>query len=287
MCSVTILSANYNNAKFLTEYFESIFSSKVLPESIVFVDDASTDNSLEIVEKYINKGIEIKLVALEKNIGFANALNIGLDYCNTKYILRLDPDDYISNKRIDLQYNYLTNNPDIDAIGSNATYFKDKKTINKSNFIPNEKVIQSRYRNGEHGLLHGTVMIKTKLLKQYKYNQENVPAEDYDIFSRMIKDGKRFYNLVEPLTYVRIHASSVSNALPYRTVKLTYQLRDKIFKTKTLALIIFLNYFHMKMYRKYLFEKRTLYKYFYLIVASIIRLDKVYSRINQFVFKNQ
>lgn len=290
MHSVTILSANYNNAKFLAEYFESILMSEALPESVVFVDDASTDNSLDIVEQYIeqyiNRGVNIKLIALERNVGFANALNIGLEHCSTKYIMRLDPDDYISSNRIGLQYNYLINNPNIDAVGSNAIYFRDKIIINKSNFIANEKIIQSRYRSGEHGLLHGTIMIKTELLKQYKYRQENVPAEDYDIFARMVKDGKYFYNLVEPLTYVRIHESSVSNALPFRTVKLTYQLRDKIFQTTTPAIIIFFNYLHMKMYRKYLFENKIFHKYCYLIVSSFVRLDKVYLRIKQFVVKN-
>ena len=71
------------------------------------------------------------------------------------------------------------------------------------------------------------------IFKKHLYNQANVPAEDYDIFSRMIKDGAKAKSISENLTFVRIHQNSVSTTLPFSTVKKTYLLRDEVFETNT------------------------------------------------------
>ena len=89
--------------------------------------------------------------------------------------------------------------------------------MGNSNFPQESEKIRKRFQKGEHGLLHGTVMGKTLIFKKHLYNQANVPAEDYDIFSRMIKDGAKAKSISENLTFVRIHQNSVSNTLPFST----------------------------------------------------------------------
>ncbi|MEO8932803.1 MAG: glycosyltransferase [Xanthomarina sp.] len=276
---VSIVCANYNNGKYLEEFVFSVINSSVMPKELIIVNDGSTDNSLEILSKF-NLGY-IKVIELKDNVGFANALNVGVREATAKYILRIDPDDVLEKTRIEKQYTFLNKNEDIDLTGSNVVYFNEKidNKVGSSNFPQSGKVIYNRYLKGEHGLLHGTIMGKSVLFKKYLYRQEHVPAEDYDIFSRMIYDGANAKSTSETLTFVRIHENSVSNSLPFSTIKKTYNLRDEIFNTKTNSFKIGINYLNLKYYRKYYFEKNWVKKFWFLGLSSMFRPDKVIRKI--------
>lgn len=279
ICDVSIVCANFNNGKYLDEFITSIINSTQEPRELIIIDDGSTDNSLSVLEKY--NFHFLKLIYLKENIGFANALNVGVEAAVGKYILRIDPDDILGVNRIALQYAFLENNDEVDIIGSNVVYFNEiiNNIVGSSNFPVTERAIVKRYKKGEHGLLHGTIMAKAFLFKENKYNQYNVPAEDYDIFSRMITNGARPKSLKQALTYVRIHGNSVSNDLPFRTIKITYRLRDEIFKTKTSKFVIAINFLSLRFYRKYYFEKNAIMKLWYLAVSVLFRPDKALKKI--------
>ncbi len=118
---VSVLCANYNNGKYLDDFFSSILQSSIIPDEIIFVDDCSTDRSIQVLQKY-KDALNIVEVLLKKNIGFANALNLGVSHCTGEFILRVDPDDLIAKDRLELQRTYLIES-DLDVVGSQAKYF--------------------------------------------------------------------------------------------------------------------------------------------------------------------
>lgn len=278
---VSIVCANYNNGKYLEEFMHSVINSSVWPKELIMVNDGSTDNSLEILAKFNLQFL--KVINLKKNVGFGNALNAGIKEVTSAYILRVDPDDILEPSRIEKQYNFLSKNPSVDLTGANVIYFNETigNNIGSSNFPESHDLIYKRYVKGEHGLLHGTVMVKSLLFKKYSYKQENVPAEDYDIFARMMNDGARAESISENLTFVRIHQNSVSNALPFSTIKKTYKLRDNIFKTKTLFLNVTINYLSLKYYRRYYFESSRFKKLWFLALSSMFRPDKAIKKLRK------
>lgn len=279
VCDVSIVCANFNNGKYIKEFVDSVISSTVEPKELIIVDDGSKDNSVDILSQY-NLSYLI-LLKLDQNIGFANALNKGVNLATGKYLLRVDPDDILHPKRLQFQSDFLERNEDIDLTGSNAIYFRESldHIVGISNFPMSHATIAQRYLKGEHGLLHGTIMGKTCLFRENKYEQSNVPAEDYDIFSRMIKAGALAQSFKDSFTYVRIHKSSVSNDLPMSTIKKTYHLRNQIFKKRTSLIIIIINFISLKYYRRYFFEHRKIKRFFYLIVACLFRPDKALKKI--------
>lgn len=279
ICDVSVVCANYNNGKYLTEFIDSVVNSTAEPKELIIVDDGSTDNSLEILHSYQLKFL--KIIPLPKNVGFANALNVGVSAALGKYILRIDPDDIFEKHRIEVQYDFLEREHNVDLTGSNVIYFNEKieNKVGTSNFPTTEAAIIKRYKKGEHGLLHGSVMGKASLFKAINYIQANVPAEDYDLFARMIRNGAKPKSLGEALTFIRIHESSVSNDLPFSTIKNTYRLRDEIFKTKTRQYIILVNYISLKSYRRYYFEKNPFIKLWFLAISVLFRPDKALKKI--------
>lgn len=283
---VSIVTANYNNARFLPEFFESIISSTNYPKEIIFVDDCSTDDSIQIVNEM--KVPNIKVISLSKNVGFANALNIGIEYATCKYILRIDPDDFMDINRIEKQFNYLEQHSDIDIVGSNCYYFHDglKKVIGRTNLKNTHHAIYELIKSGNHGIGNGCIMCKTSILKQHKFNQANYPAEEYDIFSRIILSGAKFYNLEDCLLYYRIHKDAVSNRTPFSTVRKINELNLLYFNRSYSFINVYLKYLFLRNYRLHLFYYSSLRGYFHLVISAFFNPKQVIRRILKIVKKS-
>lgn len=277
---ISIVVSNFNNARYLGAFFESILHSSVLPRELIVVEDGSTDNSLEIITPYLVHPF-IRLIRLDHNIGFANALNLGVQASTAKYIARVDPDDILLPDRLETQYRYMEENPGVTVLGGNVIYFhcETGNDIFRSNFLPHHRQILAAYRAGDHGIQHPTVLVRGDVFRKYAYQQENFPAEDYDVFARMIHDGHTFANLLQPVNRMRIHAGSVSAHLTFDTINKTFALRDKIFGMKSGLLRRRRYYYHILLYRKFLFSRSLLLKMVYITLSSLIYPRKVMLRI--------
>lgn len=284
---VAILCANYNNSYYLDEFFNSIINSTYCVKEIILVDDCSTDNSLEIIDNYSKILDNLVIIKLNKNVGFANALNEGIKHVTAEYVLRVDPDDILASNRIEKQYNFLLNNKNIDIVGSNICYFYHNfiDCKNKSNFPQSHNEIVQRYLDGSHGLVHGGVIMKSHLLKENNYRQEYVPAEEYDIFSRLLSKGFIAYNFDEVLTFVRIHENSVSNNMPLPTVKKTFLLRKEIWGINTSSVYVYKEFIARNIYRKSL-NKKGFIKLVLLLIAGILKPTSLLKRIMKYVKYN-
>ena len=280
IADISVVCANYNNATFLPGFFDAWIKSSIAPREILFVDDGSKDDSVAIARDYQKVFPYLQVIELNQNRGFGNALNAGVAHATGKYILRIDPDDVTMPDRLEKQL-HLLESGQADVVGSNAIFFQSNtgKEVGVTNFPIRHEDIAKTILRGEHGILHSTVMARVELFRKHPYLQGNVPAEDYDIFARMLRSGARFANISEPLLRCRIHQLSVSNILPFSTIAKTYQLRDQIFGTRTSRLAVILYYTHIKFYRKFLFAPNKTSRLMYLALASILRPDKAFKRV--------
>lgn len=282
MADISIIAPNFNNGRFLDDFIRSIVNSTYVPKELIIIDDGSTDDSLNILQKY-NDLPFLKVITFGENKGLPSALNAGIDAANGKYIMRADPDDMLLPHRIQAQFNFMESHPEIDICGANVLYFNNisGRIVNSSNFPPDHKNIVKAYQRGEHGLQHPTVIGKSTVYKKYKY-QAAFPGEDYEIYSRMVVDGRSFANLKSPVNKMRIHTSSLTTNLTYNSIRKTFKFRDQIFKTKTSNIIIIKYFLYIKNYRKSQISRFLILKYFYLFLASICYPSKIIRRFSSF-----
>lgn len=275
---VSVLATNYNNGAFLYDFFQSILSSTVSPKELIFVDDGSTDDSLNIIKKY-NSYKFIKVIIFEKNKGRAAALNAGKDACTAKYTLIIDPDDILMPDRIEKQYNFMEQNTNIDVLGGNVEYFnsENKKVLNTSNFTQTNFL--EIFKNGENAVLQPTVIIKTAVFKKYKYKQI-VPGQDYELFARIILDGYKFANLPDVLNKMRVHPNSAVSSMKISSIQNIFKQRDIIFNTKTSKLKSFIYYHHLNNYRKGMLSNNIIKKYCFYFLSALLNPSKIIKRIN-------
>jgi glycosyltransferase involved in cell wall biosynthesis len=277
---ISIISANYNNGRYLDAFIRSVMESSMLPHELIIVDDGSSDDSREVLAKHTGLPFLITIF-FEENQGFTAALNAALEAASGKYIMRADPDDLLMPDRIEKQFNYLENNPEIDVLGSNAIYFSDDgQQINRTNFPLHHDCISDTYHKGEHGVLHATVCGKRAVYQQYRY-QPLSPGEDYELFARMVKDGWRFATLNEALYMVRVHRESASSQISREAIDRTFQFRDQIFGTRTSQYQVWMYWSHIRFYRKALISNNFFRKHANLFVSILFYPGKLIKRLWQ------
>lgn len=90
----SIVTVNYNGEKFLVGLLDSLKNQTYSNFDIYFVDNGSSDKSISIVDEY-KSILDIKVIKLDKNYGFAKANNIGIDKAieyDCKYVITLNND---------------------------------------------------------------------------------------------------------------------------------------------------------------------------------------------------
>lgn len=278
MSDFDLIVSNYNNGPYLVKFFDSIQHSTLQPKKVILVDDCSTDNSLEIIDKYINiNSLDILLIKNEYNIGFANSLNKAINEVTSYYFARLDPDDYVESNRFEIQMKFLSKHKEIDIVGTNVNYFRKNKNIRNSNVYLSTGEIVKQFRAAQLPIIHGTIMGKREVFNNIKYNQNMVPSEDFDIFSQMIKKNYKLINIPEVLTHVLIHENSVSNSLKYNTIEKRYIITKNLFNLNYSKFHVLLDYLQQYFYRKYLFIEGKK-RYLYLLLSILARPIKIIKR---------
>jgi GT2 family glycosyltransferase len=89
---VSIIVVNFNGENYLERCLSSVFSTHYPNFEVIFVDNASTDSSLKIVEKVFRKDSRLRIIRSSQNLGFSGGNNLGFDQAKGDYIVFLNTD---------------------------------------------------------------------------------------------------------------------------------------------------------------------------------------------------
>ena len=199
---ITIIISCYNHQLFLKKCLTSILNQKKnkLPKNIIFIDDKSTDNSLKIASKFLNKFKNVKIIKNRKNLGLTKSCNKAIKACKTEYFIRVDSDDYISKDFIN-SFEKIIFKKKYDLISCKRIEFNnnnkkkisiDKKKIDLFKFVSCGVALKTN---------------KVKRIGMYK----NILWEEYDLYIRYLKNDKFSIRIIDKyLYYYRKHKKSMS-----------------------------------------------------------------------------
>lgn len=213
---LSILIPIYNGIEFLNESIESIKNQTYKNWEVIVAVNGHSSNSPVYQEAQKYKSDKIKIYDLYNSKGKSNTLNEMLKLASYNWIALLDVDDKWHQKKLEIQIKYINN---YDVIGTNCQYFGESnikpklpmKDINNFNFLKVNPIINS------------SVLIKKELCY---WNQYYDSVEDYDLWLRLKRENKKFYNVKEILTYHRIHKNSFYNT-DNKQEKLVEELKEK------------------------------------------------------------
>jgi glycosyltransferase involved in cell wall biosynthesis len=91
---LTVLLPNYNHARYLPRSLDAIFAQSVQPREVIVIDDASTDNSIAVLEEFAKRHPLLRVLRNEQNRGVIFTMNRGLELTRTRWLITAAADDY-------------------------------------------------------------------------------------------------------------------------------------------------------------------------------------------------
>lgn len=204
---ISVIMPVYNAESYLSETIESILNQTYTDFELLVLNDKSTDGSKEIIEKYKAKDSRIVLIDKEINVGPANLRNEGFELAKAPFVALMDADDIALPTRFEKQVTYLKNHPDVGVCGTWMTYFGGKKNKAIRHAETHDAIKVSFLYSCAIG--NPTVMLRKESLNGLRFENEFVPVEDYDLWSRLLPKTK-FHNIPESLLQYRLHPNNIS-----------------------------------------------------------------------------
>lgn len=209
---VSIIMANYNGAAYLKESISSVLAQTYSNYELIIIDDGSTDNSREVIESFDDERIKLKLCEKGRHVAYAS--NQGLQIADGEYIARLDSDDTWEPKKLEKQIQYMETHPETGACFTKVKVI-DRESADAEKKYPEIAALfnVTNKTQGEwarcflcqgNRLCNSSSLIRTSAMKQIgmKYNLAYVPAQDYELWSRLVLKYP-IYILEEVLTHYR------------------------------------------------------------------------------------
>lgn len=196
----------YNGERYLREAMESILEQAFTDFEFLIINDGSTDNSVAIIQSYINP--RIRLVHNDGNLGLAVSLNKGLELAQGEYIARMDADDVSRPERLKRQVSFMDANPRVGVCGSWVKFFP--KANNYVWKLPERSEEIRCWQFHTVGVAHPSVMMRRRLFAEHKllYDPQYRYAQDYELWGRAIR-YMDFANIQKVLLDYRISPEQI------------------------------------------------------------------------------
>ncbi|MDW8295605.1 MAG: glycosyltransferase [Raineya sp.] len=238
---VSVIALSYNHAPFIEEAFQSLWKQSFQNWEVIIVDDASTDNSPEIIRQFLHQNPcqKVKTCIFHKeNQGNCKSFNEALALCEGKYVIDFALDDVMHPQRLEKQVLFFEKQPEkVGLIFSNAQIIDEKSRFLKYHYpidrygkakvkVPQENFFRAVLER--YFICPPTMMFRKSMLQELGGYNENLAYEDFDLWIRASQEYDFAY-LDEITTLYRKHKSSLSQKF--------YQKKQNILLLSTLQVL--------------------------------------------------
>lgn len=258
MNSVAIIIPVYNNGESILNTIASLENQTFKNWLAIIIDDGSTDDSLDKVSHYDCD--KLVIIKLEKNNGRGYARQKGLEKVRElgfKYMCMLDADDWYFPNKLEVQFNFMENNPDVTLLSSAMAIanknmqiygviktFEKFKTFNCTDY---SKFVQ---------LPHASSIIRLQDIEGIDYKVKYRYSEDLDFLRRILYRKKYAfspellycYNRDNSFSFKKYYKSSQVDINSYNSLPIPYfnKLKFKLFSWFKCIIVFILSTFGME-----------------------------------------
>lgn len=220
---IDVIITCYNDCKLLSDAINSVLRQTAFAqiESIIIIDDGSTDNTSELISTFNNEKIHY---IYQENAGIANARNTAFTYSKAPYISFLDSDDIWIDNKIEKQLEVINTNNRIDLLYTNVFAFYGDwpstryEKFRSISYFGNGNL--DKYFENDAPIFPSTMIISRGMfLKMKGFNETYRKSEDTELCLRILAEGYVFH-IDQYLVYRRLSPSSLGadleDLLPYQ-----------------------------------------------------------------------
>ena len=205
LISVDVVVPVFNNSTTIIRALDSIINQSVIPNRIIIIDDASTDETLSLIYDWSKEFSNVEILQNKSNLGPSATRNRGWDAATSDLIAFLDADDSWHTEKLRIQHGFMTSNPNCIISAHKYQVLKTKlvhssfseKSMNIREFSFRDFLIKNRFSTP-------TVMLKRTISERFEITQRF--AEDYLLWLTIIAKYGSGQFLELPLTYLHKEA---------------------------------------------------------------------------------
>jgi len=213
---VSVIMAVYNGQKYLDKSIQSILQQSLECLEFIIINDASTDDSRAIIDRFLDK--RITAFDNKERMGLTKCLNTAIQHSTGKYIARMDADDIADPERLREQVTYLETHPQVGLVGTNFYEINENDNFLGEVYLPenDEKIRKKIFRFNP--FFHSSVMIPWVVFETVGFYCEKYQyAQDYELWFRILEKykGTNLRDLLmkrrkhkETLTQKKLHLQS-------------------------------------------------------------------------------
>ena len=205
---VSVIMPCYNMASYISDSIKSVISQTYPHWELLIVDDASTDNTVDIIESYSQSDPRIRCAIKKQNSGIADTRNQCIQMAQGQFLAFLDADDIWHPEKLEKQLRFMIEK----NVGfSYSTYDwidEEGKTLNKFINTIGNLDYETYLRNTIIGC--STVMVDRKIVGEVVVPKFRT-SEDTATWLDILKKGFLAYAIDEPLVSYRIRRKSASS----------------------------------------------------------------------------
>lgn len=218
---VSVLMAVYNAEAWLDEALQSLLGQSLQDIEIVAVDDASTDRSLELLQRAASRDSRLRVFSQTENRGQAVARNVALSHARGEYIGMVDADDWLSPDALERAVDVFCHHPQTDSVVFRLVLHHDEDGRDED-FAGCRDMDEATVLTGEEAFrlsldwtLHGLYLVRRELHLRYPFDDSCRLYSD-DNTTRLHYLHSREVRFCSGIYFYRQHPSSATSAITPR-----------------------------------------------------------------------
>lgn len=222
MPRLTVLMPAFNSAGTIVQAVRSTLFDLPRDAAVHILDDASTDDTLEVLARLASADKRLKITAAPVNGGVAFSLNSLLAGANSEYVARMDADDVVIPGRFRRSIAVLDAGK-AEVVFSGVIHRGPGRRIRPAVQLPISPENMQLFLLLGNPLTHSTMVGTTSaLVETGGYRQ--VPSEDYDLWLRLALRDLRLRRIAQPGVFYRHHASQITSSAAWVASALNHPL---------------------------------------------------------------
>lgn len=208
MPQVSVIIPTYNRVHYLVQAVRSVLEQTFTDLEVIVVDDGSTDDTAQTMKEWQDSRLRY---IQQENSGRSAARNYGIKVAQGTYIAFLDDDDLFLPYKIAHQVDFLTNNPQTDLVAGGAELLNSAgvtRAVWRTWEIQSQLTLIDCLYNCP--LIPSTILARRQIFSRldYWFDAEVEPAEDKDLFIRLLYAGCQIDWLREVVSVYRVHENN-------------------------------------------------------------------------------
>lgn len=207
--NVTIIMPAYNAEKYMVAAIESVVNQTYQDWELIIIDDCSTDNTLNVADKYAKNDNRIKILKNDRNIGVGATRNRGIKEATSKWIAFLDSDDIWEADKLEKQLLLALEKENASLFYTGSGFIQESGE--RIDYIMHVPTSINRKRLLKQNLIScSSVLVKKDVMKMNLMPEQSNLHEDYTSWLRILDNEDFAYGIDEPLLIYRIAEGSKS-----------------------------------------------------------------------------